>query len=627
MELKLQSSQGQIIKLSFQQLETLMLQACQEKNIPAQTGHEVLNKISKYLEIFLLNPGNVLSNDQFISLITNICNENNQPELGETLSKFLNQNNTQEIKTEFSFNKVQQEKLKKLYLPPAETGQSFADLVHKIAYQNNDTENAEKLIKLFDQSIFFPDHYTHKILLKDDLDAIFEGLKTTARNFQNHISTCIDFSKLRPKLSLIRSIKNFSSGPISFIKIYAATIETLRQSISSEFTPHHTFILNIHHPDILEYLIFIKNFQKNSLNAHCHFKIEITSSFLEALSKEENFELISPENSQIINLLSAKHTFDLIISTIQENPQLEITRAINSNSDNELTISGLFNLAPYGTAKDSLEKISIDLKIVEKYLFNQQKAAKTNNKKNLRIRLNFTGWHDFLIGQEIPYASIQALEMAQQLVSQINNSLGPETEKGVSLASPLLAILEQSHGLETYQSLSYSRTSIEGAENIQLIEPLQASLNNSNLNWAELTKIIFEQNSLKEIYQIPVPIKNIFTLGQEIPADFHFSLQKIFETGFGNNVEKMIFLERHFDLEEAKKIFQEQLLNNLLNLGYSQFQPISRESLSENQYSDKNYLHSLHNQNRRRHREIQPPLFQLKKTEEIKLPPINSSQK
>ncbi len=627
MELKLQTSQGQIIKLRFQQLEELMLQACLEKNITAQISHEILSKISKYLEIFLLNPGNILSTDQFISLIANICNENEQAELGQALSKLLLQNNSQEIKTEFSFNKIQQEKLKKLYLPPAETGLSFADLVNKIANKNNDFTNAVKLIKLFDQSIFFPDHNNHKIVLKDDLDAIFEGLKTTARNFQNHISTCIDFSKLRPKLSLIHSIKNFSSGPISFIKIYAATIETLRQSISSEFTPHQTFILNIHHPDILEYLIFIKNFQKNSLNAHCHFKIEITSNFLEALSKEENFELISPENNQIINLLSAKHTFDLIISTIQENSQLEITSAVNGEANNELTINGLFNLAPYGMVKNPLRKISEDLKTVEEYLLKQKNSASQNTKKVLQIRLNFTGWHDFLIGQEIPYASIQALEMAQKMVNHINSALAPDTGKGVSLASPLQAILEQSHGLETYQSLSYSRTSLEGAENIQLIQPLQDSLNNSNLNLAELTKIIVEQNSLKEIYQIPSAVKNIFTLGQEIPADFHFSLQKIFETGFGNNIEKMIFLERHFDLEEAKKIFQEQLLNNLLNLGYSQFQPISRESLSEHQYLDKNYLHSLNNQNRRRHREIQPPLFQLKKTEEIKLPPINSSQK
>lgn len=626
MELKLQTSQGHIIKLSFKQLEQLMLQTCQEKNIPSQTGQEVLSKIGKYLEIFLLNPGNILSIDQFISLIINICNENDQAELGQTLGKVLNQNNLSELKTEFSFNKIQQEKLKKLYLPPAETGISFTDLVNKISNQNNDPTNAAKLVKLFDQSIFFPDHHSQKISLKDDLDAIFEGLKTTARNFQNHISTCIDFSKLRPKLSLIKSIKNFSSGPISFIKIYAATIETLRQSISSEFTPHHTFILNIHHPDILEYLIFIKNFQKNSLNAHCHFKIEITPNFLEALSKEENFELISPENNQIINLLSAKHTFDLIISTIQENPQLEITRA-NGDSDNELTLNGLFNLASYGKTVNPFEKLSTDLKIAEEYLLNQQRHYSQNLKKKVRININFTGWQDFLIGQEIPYASIQALELAQELVDQINSILSPETGKGISLSSPLFAILEQSNGLETYQSLSYSKTSIDGTENIQLIQPLQDTINKSGANTPDLIKTIAEQNSLRDIYQLSAITKNIFSLSQEIPADFHFSLQKIFEKGFGNHVEKMIFLERHFDLEEAKKIFQEQLLSNLLNLGYCQFQPISRENSGEHQPLDKNYLHTLNNQNRRRHREIQPPLFQLKKTEEIKLPPINSSQK
>jgi ribonucleoside-diphosphate reductase alpha chain len=459
--------------------------------------------------------------------------------------------------------------------------------------------------------------------LKDNLSDIFDQLKQAAINFQNLTSSTINFSAIRPKMSVVKSTQSFSSGPVSFIKIYASTFEALRQNISSDFTPIQIFILNINHPDILEYLIFIKNFQKNSLNKHLEFLIELTPNFLEALNREEDFELINPENEQTVNLLSAKNTFDLIVSTILENPALGLTTTNSSQtSENQTSLSGLINLAAYSENTNLPEKILIDLENIQTFLINQTNS--TPSPSATQIKIQFTGWSDFLIKQNIAFGSVASLEIAEKIFSAIRSKVQPDIQLEIDLRSPLLAIIESSRGLEALDQLVSTKTNLDGQEIYQIHPLLKEKLNSLGLTNSELIKQIQESNSLAELYQIPVSIKSLFQTNGEIPPTFHLEFQRNLEKLLDGTIEKKIYFENSLDLEKIKAEFLREIQSGIRSIKLCQFDSLNKTENSENQSHDKSFLLNIGQNKRRRHREIQPPLFQIKKTEEITLPPIST---
>lgn len=529
------------------------------------------------------------------------------------------------------FTAYQQEKLKKIYLPPHHHETTFATLVKRLA--GHKSGNLEQdIAELITNGRFLPHPNLLKnkrpiehmyVTVEDELNSIFDQLKELVVNFQNLVSTTINFSQLRPKMSLIKSTQGFSSGPVSFIKIYTSTLDTLRHNLVNELTPEQNFILNIHHPDILEYLIFIKNFQKNSLNKNTRFQIEITPQFWESLSHEEDFELINPKTSETVNLLSAKNTFDLIISTMLENPQLGLSRAPSTTSKNNLQISGLINLGAY-TGNNLESSLPKDLKAAEDFL--QRQSLPENNypgwSKNICI--SFTGWADLLIRKNIAYDSISAMELAEKLFNQAKQTLSPNTRISINLRSPLLNILQTGHGLEALEQLANIKTNLEGQDVYQLNPLLKTILTQQNIASEQLAQTIFENNSISESPQVPTRLKLLFKTAQEIDHQFHLELQRKMEEILGGHVEKKIFFQNPLDQEKIKESLAEKLAQGLQNIAFLQLGILQQDNSEKENEISKNFLTTLNKNKKRRHREIQPPLFQIKKTEEITLPPIST---
>ncbi len=630
MELTVINQQGQESTIS---LKDLLAQLAEQASQLGENNFQsavILEKAGKYLQIFQMGPQKTISSSQLSELIASICREEGYSKLAGDLHKHSNDNFLpSQNKNQLNFGRSAQEKLKKIYLPALAQNLDINNLIQRLASANSPHQLAASIEALINQGKFIPHQNILKakrpfssmyIHLQDNLGDIFDQLKQVAINFQNLISTTISFSAIRPKMSIIKSTQGFSSGPVSFIKIYTSTFEALRQNLSADFTPLQTFILNIHHPDILEFLIFIKNFQKNSLNKHLEFLIELSPAFLEALSKEEDFELINPESGQAINLLSAKNTFDLIVSTILENPALGLSNFPPLNSENQLFLEGLINLAPYSNLKDLLE----DLPAIEKYLQNQLENLKDQADLNKQIKLLITGWNDFLIGQKLAFNSIASLEMADQVFAAIRTALKPQIQLGVDLHTPLLIAFETGRGLECLDQLATQRTNLDGQEIYQLAPALKEELNSLGLISNELIKQIFESNSLTDFYQIPVQIKNLFQTAKEISPDFHLELQRLLEKRLGGQIEKKIYFGSVLDLEKIKATMIRELDQGIHVIRLCQFEtPGKNDSATENNH-DRNFLHSLSKNRKKRHREIQPPLFQIKKTEEIALPPISS---
>jgi ribonucleoside-diphosphate reductase alpha chain len=137
---------------------------------------------------------------------------------------------------------------------------------------------------------------------------IYDTLRSMALIHQSGGGTGFSFSRLRPNGSMVRSTTGVASGPVSFMKLYDASTDAVKQGGTRRGA--NMGILRVDHPDIMEFITC-----KEDLTQIVNFNISVgvTDKFMHALAADGEYDLVNPVTRQITGQLRAKDVWDKMI--------------------------------------------------------------------------------------------------------------------------------------------------------------------------------------------------------------------------------------------------------------------------------------------------------------------------
>jgi ribonucleoside-diphosphate reductase alpha chain len=144
--------------------------------------------------------------------------------------------------------------------------------------------------------------------LSNGRDGIYDTLRAMALIHQSGGGTGFGFSKLRGKGSMVRSTTGVASGPVSFMKLYDASTDAVKQGGTRRGA--NMGILRVDHPDIMDFITC-----KEDLSQVTNFNISVavTDKFMAAVKAGTEYDLAEPGTNRVTGQLDARAVWDKMI--------------------------------------------------------------------------------------------------------------------------------------------------------------------------------------------------------------------------------------------------------------------------------------------------------------------------
>lgn len=442
----------------------------------------------------------------------------------------------------------------------------------------------------------------------DDLASIFDALKWAALIHQSGGGTGFSFSRLRPKGDLVRTTHGVASGPVSFIRVFDAATETIKQGGVRRGA--NMAVLAVEHPDVLE---FVEAKRGRGLE---NFNISVAASdaFMQAAQRGAPFQLRHPSTGAPAGVLPARELLERIaaaawasgepglvfldrVEAANPTPDLARFEAVNPCGEQpllpfEACTLGSINLGLFargasvdwerlgGCVRDGVRMLD-DVLAVNAWPLPQIAAVSERNRK---IGLGVMGWADLLVKVGVAYDDPAALALADEVMRFVqaeahaaSEALAVERGPFPGFATSALARAGQrprrhatvttiaptgtlsviagcSSGIEPLFAVAYVRHALGGVsleeEHPDLLSRLRA------LGAEGAVPRILANGRARGVPGVPAEIQRVFATAHDVAPEAHVRMQAAFQRHVDNGVSKTINLPREATPESVRHAFE-----------------------------------------------------------------------
>jgi ribonucleoside-diphosphate reductase alpha chain len=442
----------------------------------------------------------------------------------------------------------------------------------------------------------------------DSIDSIFDAVKQAALIHKSGGGTGFSFSRLRPKGCAVRSTGGVASGPVSFMKVFNAATEAIKQGGTRRGA--NMGILRADHPDILE---FIDCKAEDATITNFNISVALTEEFMQKAADGADYDLIDPHSHAAVGRLNAGEVFQKIVDAAWRNGEPGIVFLDRINRDNILPSAGEIEatnpcgeqpLLPYescnlgsvnlaamvrdGAVDYDLLGRTVDTavhfldNVIDANLYPLQKIAETT-RASRKIGLGVMGFADMLLMLGIPYNSEEGVALAEKVMGFIDErahamsaslavrrgafplfaqstlSGGPALRNGtcttIAPTGTLSIIAGVSSGVEPVFAYAYVRNIMDNTELVETNPVLKAELERRGLYSDELMRRIAAEGSLAHIEELPDDLRSVFVSAHDVSPEWHIRMQAAFQRHTDNAVSKTVNFRADATRQEVEQAY------------------------------------------------------------------------